>query len=161
MAEEKKLTKEEQKQKEYNAALALFQGMNQEEANAYITKTYTKVQMTKALIVAYINTYGTSEADKTWKEEEFKVKTMVEEIRTELTVCTDNKGNAIHKLNKDGKAIAKTARVQRMDGATKKVFKINIARDMFATHFNITYKAGNFNAKAKRTTKVWDALDEL
>lgn len=142
-------------------ALEFFKGLSQEAANEYIEKNVKSTEITKALMAAYIKTYATSEADKVWIKGEFKKASTKTATKKVSTVCMGGNGLPIHKLNKDGKAIAKTVRVDSITGETYETFNLTGARKAFIEHFAITPLASNFTPKAKRETKAYDEFEDL
>lgn len=142
-------------------AAELLKDMKQEEANAYITENMMITQITKGFMAAYIKKFATSAEDKKWVKEEFKKASTKTAIKKVTTVCMGANGVPIHKLNKDGKAIAKTVRVDSVTGETYETFDLSGARKAFVEHFGITPKANKFTPKAKRTEPIFDEFADL
>lgn len=147
------------------AALAeaeeLLKDMNQEEANTYITENMMITQITKGFMAAYIKKFATSDEDNKWVKDEFKKASIKTNTKKVTTVCMGANGVPIHKLNKDGKAIAKTVRVDSVTGETYETFDLSGARKAFVEHFGITPKANKFTPKAKRTEPIFDEFADL
>ena len=155
------MTKIEEKRKAaMEEARQLLKDMKQDEANAYVSENFTKTDIKKAFMAAYIEKFSKKE-DRKWFEEDFKKAATKTVKKMVSTVCTDANGIVIHKEGKDGKAIPKTARVPAIGGETYEKFDINGAREAFLEHFGITPKASKFVPKAKRTEKVYDEFDGL
>ena len=142
-------------------AAELLKDMKQEEANAYISENLMITQITKGFMAAYIKKFATSAEDKKWVKEEFKKASTKTATKKVTTVCMGANGVPIHKLNKDGKAIAKTVRVDSVTGETYETFDLAGARAEFVKHFGITPKANKFTPKAKRTEPVFDEFDGI
>lgn len=142
-------------------AVELIKGMKQEEVNNYITENLMITQITKAFMAAYIKKFATSDAEKRWVKEEFKKASTKIATKKITTVCMGANGVPIHKLNKDGKAIAKTVRVDSVTGETYETFDLSGARKAFIEHFGITPKANKFTPKAKRTEPIFDEFNDL
>ena len=142
-------------------AAELLKNMKQEEANAYISENVMITQITKGFMAAYIKKFATSAEDKKWVKEEFKKASTKTATKKVTTVCMGANGVPIHKLNKDGKAIAKTVRVDSVTGETYETFDLSGARQAFVEHFGITPKANKFTPKAKRTEPIFDEFADL
>ena len=142
-------------------AIEFMQNKKQEEVNTYITKNVMITEITKAFMAAYIKTFATSETDKEWIKEDFQKEAYKTAKRKVQTVCTGANGIAIHKLNAEGKVIAKTVRVDSITGETYKTFNLSGARKEFIAHFNITPKDNKFKARAKRDSKEYDEFADL
>ena len=142
-------------------AAELLKNMKQEEANAYISENLMITQITKGFMAAYIKKFATSAEDKKWVKEEFKKASTKPATKKVTTVCMGANGVPIHKLNKDGKAIAKTVRVDSVTGETYETFDLSGARAEFVKHFGITPKANKFTPKTKRTTQKYDEFADL
>lgn len=142
-------------------AVELLKDMKQEEANTYISEKLMITQITKGFMAAYIKKFATSAEDKKWVKEEFKKASTKTATKKVTTVCMGANGVPIHKLNKDGKAIAKTVRVDSVTGETYETFDLSGARKAFVEHFGITPKANKFTPKAKRTEPIFDEFDDL
>lgn len=142
-------------------AAELLKDMKQEEANAYITENMMITQITKGFMAAYIKKFATSAEDKKWVKEEFKKASTKTATKKVTTVCMGANGVPIHKINKNGKAVAKTVRVDAVTGETYETFDLSGARKAFIEHFGITPKANKFTPKAKRTEPVFDEFDGI
>jgi hypothetical protein len=142
-------------------AAELLKNMKQDEANAYISENLMITQITKGFMAAYIKKFATSAEDKKWVKEEFKKASTKTATKKVTTVCMGANGVPIHKLNKDGKAIAKTVRVDSVTGETYETFDLSGARKAFVEHFGITPKANKFTPKAKRTEPIFDEFADL
>lgn len=142
-------------------AAELLKDMKQEEANAYITENMMITQITKGFMAAYIKKFATSAEDKKWVKEEFKKASTKTATKKVTTVCMGANGVPIHKINKKGKAVAKTVRVDAVTGETYETFDLSGARKAFIEHFGITPKANKFTPKAKRTEPVFDEFDGI
>lgn len=152
---------EEKRQKALADATELFKDKSKEAADAYISENLMITQISKAIMAAYIKKYATSKAEQKWVKEDFKKASTKIATRKVQTVCVDNKGEAIRKMNKDGKAIAKTMRVEVANGEKYETFNLSGARKEFINHFNITPKANKFKTKEKREGKIFDEFDGL
>ncbi len=142
-------------------AAELLKDMKQEEANAYISENLMITQITKGFMAAYIKKFATSAEDKKWVKDDFKKASTKTATKKVTTVCMGANGVAIHKLNKEGKPIAKTVRVDAVTGETYETFDLAGARAEFVKHFGITPKANKFTPKAKRTEPVFDEFDGI
>jgi hypothetical protein len=142
-------------------AAELLKDMKQEEANAYISENLMITQITKGFMAAYIKKFATSAEEKKWVKEEFKKASTKTATKKVTTVCMGANGVPIHKLNKEGKPIAKTVRVDSVTGETYETFDLSGARAEFVKHFGITPKANKFTPKAKRTTEKYDEFADL
>ena len=142
-------------------ATELLKDMKQEEANAYISENLMITQITKGFMAAYIKKFATSAEDKKWVKDDFKKASTKTVTKKVTTVCMGANGVPIHKLNKDGKAIAKTVRVDSVTGETYETFDLSGARAEFVKHFGITPKANKFTPKAKRTEPIFDEFDGI
>lgn len=152
---------EDDKREALSKATELLSDKTQEEANAYIKENLMITQITKAFMAAYIKKYATSDEEKEWVKEDFKKASTKVATRKVSTVCVGANGVAIHKINKDGKAIPKTVRVDSITGETYTTFDLSGARKAFIEHFGITPKANKFTPKAKRTEPIFDEFDGL
>lgn len=156
-------TKQEEKRKEaLAAATELFEGMTQEQANAYFTENLMITQITKAHMAAYIKKYATKKSDQAWIKGGFK-KSSYKEVKKQVnTVCTDANGVPLHKIDKKtGKVKPVVKRVDSVTGETITRFDLSGARKEFISHFGITPKENKFTAKAKRTEAVFDEFADI
>lgn len=142
-------------------AIEFIKNMKQEDVNNYITENVMITEITKAFMAAYIKKFATSEDDKKWLKETFKKASTKIAKKKVQTVCTAANGEAIHKLNAEGKAIVKYVRVDSITGETYETFNLSGARAAFVEYFKITPKANAFKAKEKRKTKVFDEFADL
>ena len=155
------MTKAEEKRKEaLKEATEIFADKTKEQANKYIAENITTTKLTKALMASYIKKFATAE-DKKWYKETFVPNSKTTTTRKVKTVCVDNKGVPIRKLNKKGEAVVETARVERLGGETYEKFDISKARSLFMEHFGITTKAGKFTPKAKREEPKFDEFADM
>lgn len=155
-------TKQEEKRKEaLEAAIELFKGMTQEQANTYFTENLMITQITKAYMAAYIKSYATK-ADQAWIKGDFK-KASYKDVKKQVnTVCTDANGIPLHKIDKKtGKIKPVVKRVDSATGETITRFDLSGARKEFISHFGITPKENKFVAKAKRTEAVFDEFADI
>lgn len=155
-------TKQEEKRKEaLAAAIELFKGMTQEQANAYFTENLMITQITKAHMAAYIKSYATA-ADQAWIKGDFK-KASHKNVKKQVnTVCTDANGIPLHKIDKKtGKVKPVVKRVDSVTGETITKFDLSGARKEFISHFGISPKENKFIAKAKRTEAVFDEFADI
>ena len=155
-------TKQEEKRKAALAAATdLFDSMTQEQANAYFTENLMITQITKAHMAAYIKKYATKK-DQEWIKKDFKkasYKTVKKQVNT---VCTDESGIPLHKVDKKtGKVVPVVKRVNSITGETIERFDLAGARKEFVSHFGITPKENKFTAKAKRTEAVFDEFADI
>lgn len=153
--------KEAVKRASVEKAINFLKDMKQEEANEYIAENVMITEITKAFMAAYIKKFATTTADKTWVKEAFKAASTKTETKKVSTVCMGANGVPIHKINKAGKAVAKTVRVDAVTGETYETFDLSGARAEFVAHFGITPKANKFTPKSKRTTKPYDEFNDL
>lgn len=153
--------KEAEKRAAVAKATEFMKDMKQEEVNSYVTDNCMITEITKAFMAAYIKKFATSAAEQKWVKEVFKAASTKKATKKVTTVCMGANGVPIHKLNKDGKAIAKTVRVDSVTGETYETFDLSGARAAFVEHFGITPKANKFTPKAKRTTKAYDEFADL
>ena len=142
-------------------AVEFIQDKEQKEVNDYITENVMITEITKAFMAAYIKKFATSEDNKKWLKETFKKASTKIAKKKVQTVCTAANGEAIHKLNAEGKAVAKYVRVDSITGETYETFNLSGARAAFVEYFKITPKANAFKAKEKRKTKVFDEFADL
>ena len=152
--------KEAVKRASVEKATNFLKDMKQEEANEYIENNVMITEITKAFMAAYIKKFATSNADKIWVKEAFKAASTKTETKKVSTVCMGANGVPIHKI-KDGKAVAKTIRVDAVTGETYETFNLSGARAEFVAHFGITPKANKFTPKSKRTTEKYDEFADL
>ena len=153
--------KEAVKRAAVEKAMAFLKDMKQDDTNAYITENVMVTEITKAFMAAYIKKYATSAEDKKWVKNEFKAASTKIVPKKVATVCMGANGVPIHKLNKEGKPIAKTVRVDSVTGETYETFDLSGARAEFVKHFGITPKANKFTPKTKRTTEKYDEFADL
>lgn len=152
---------EEKRQKALADATELFKDKSKEAADAYISENLMITQISKAIMAAYIKKYATNKAEQKWIKEDFKKASTKTATRKVQTVCVDNNGEALRKLNKDGKAVVRTKRVEVANGEKYETFNLSGARKAFIEHFNITPKDNKFKAKEKREAKIFDEFDGL
>lgn len=153
--------KEALKRAAVKKALDFFGNLTQDAANDYIAKNVRATEITKALMAAYIKTYANTEDEKVWVKGEFKKASTKTATKKVSTVCMGGNGLPIHKINKNGKAVAKTVRVDSITGETYETFDLSGARKEFIAHFKITPLASKFTPKAKRKTEVYDEFADL
>lgn len=155
-------TLQEKKRKEaLAAAVELFDGMTQDQANAYFTANLMITQITKAHMAAYIKKYATKK-DQEWIKKDFK-KASYKVVKKQVnTVCTDANGIPLHKIDKKtGKVVPVVKRVDSITGETIERFDLSGARKEFISHFAITPKENKFTAKAKRTEAIFDEFADI